>query len=123
VVVAVEDPYGLRTEAADGRPELSLGLFVEVELYGATLPAVFPVPRGALRGGDEVWLVDDDARLQIRPVEVARRERETVLVAAGLQRGERLVLTPLSGAAAGMELRPVEVMSAPQIGDPGEVGR
>jgi len=120
VVVAVDDPYGLHGAHADGRPELALGLFVEVELHGATLPGVFSIPRSALRPGETVWLVDDAGQLQIRPVEVARREREQVCISQGLTAGDRVVLTALSGAANGMALRPVEVAHPPAITGAGE---
>jgi RND family efflux transporter MFP subunit len=122
VVVAVDDPYGLHDADPDGRPELALGLFVEVEFHGATLPGVFPIPRSALRPGQTVWLVDDSQLLQIRPVEVARRERDEVCIAQGLTAGDRVVLTALSGAANGMALRPVEVEPPPRITGTGEAG-
>jgi RND family efflux transporter MFP subunit len=122
VVVAVDDPYGLHEAHHDGRPELALGLFVEVELHGATLPGVFPIPRSALRAGETVWLVGDAGQLQIRPVEVARRERDEVCISHGLAAGDRLVLTALSGAANGMALRPVDVGPPPAIPGTGEAG-
>jgi RND family efflux transporter MFP subunit len=121
VVAAVDDPYGLHGAGSDGRPELALGLFVAVELHGATLPGVFPIPRSALRPGETVWLVDDAGQLQIRPVEVARREREQVCISQGLTAGDRVVLTALSGAANGMALRPVEVEPPPAITGTDEV--
>jgi RND family efflux transporter MFP subunit len=115
VVVAVDDPFGLHGTHTDSRPDLALGLFVEVELHGATLPGVFPIPRSALRPGETVWLVDDAGQLLIRPVTVARREREEVCISRGLAAGDRVVLTALSGAANGMALRPVEVDPPPRI--------
>jgi RND family efflux transporter MFP subunit len=122
VVVAVDDPYGLHGAHRDGRPELALGLFVEVELHGAPLPGVFPIPRSALRAGETVWLVDGAGQLQIRPVEVARRERDEVCISRGLAAGDRVVLTALSGAANGMALRPVEEEPPPAITGTGEAG-
>jgi hypothetical protein len=120
VVVAVEDPYGLESTDAGGRPELAMGLFVNVELHGDILSQVFPIPRSAVREGHDVWLVDDDNLLEIRPVEVARRERQIVCISQGLETGDRVVLTSLSGAAPGMRLRPVE--PEPQITGTEEVG-
>jgi len=120
VVVAVDDPYGLRGRA--DRPALALGLFVEAELRGDMLAQVFAIPRSALRDNHTVWLADDGGHLAIRPVEVARRERDQVLVAGGLTAGDRVVLTALSGAANGMALRLVEVESPPAITGTGEAG-
>jgi len=120
VVVAVDDPYGLRGNT--DRPALALGLFVEANLRGDMLAQVFAIPRSALRDNHTVWLADDGGHLAIRPVEVARRERDQVLVAGGLTAGDRVVLTALSGAANGMALRLVEVESPPAITGTGEAG-
>ncbi len=108
IVVSVDDPYGLRDRRESGGPDLELGMFVDVTLYGETLTGVFPVPARALRENSTVWVVGGDEQLHIRPVTVVRRERETVLVSEGLSEGERIVLTTISGAAEGMKLRPRE---------------
>ena len=104
VVVRVKDPYGLGAGAkADAR--LAQGAFVEVELTGKTLAKVFIIPRSALRDGNTVWMMDADLRLAIRDVTPLRAERDTVIIGEGLERGDRVVLTTLSGAVEGMKLR------------------
>ncbi len=107
VVVEVADPYG-RNGNDNAKPELAVGSFVEVSLEGAVLSDVVVVPREALRDGDTVWLMTDESTLRIVPVEVARRERDALLVSSGLAGGERVVLTTISGAADGMLLRTAE---------------
>lgn len=107
VVVAVEDPYALEAPSAGGRPALEVGMFVEVALHGQTLPAVFAVPRKALREAGRVWVADGQDLLRIVPVTIARQEQNAILVDGGLQEGDRLVLTHLAGAADGMKLRPL----------------
>jgi len=102
VVVGIDDPYGLSTPAAI---ELLPGLFAKIEIAGRQLRQIFILPRRALREGDTVWLADADLRLVVRPVTVARREREVVLIEQGLTPGELVVLTDLVGAAPGMRLR------------------
>lgn len=106
VAVEVEDPYGLRAPAQK-RPDLAIGMFVEALLRGETLPAVFPLPRKALRDNHTVWTADADNLLRILPVEVVRQEKDEVLVAGGLPEDARVVLTYLTGAAEGMKLRPL----------------
>ncbi len=106
IVVLISDPYGLKT----GRPaaeQLAIGSFVTVSLDGRELPDIAVIPRSALRDGEMVWLVDEKNRLRFQPVEIAHREGEQLLISAGLRTGDRLVLTNLSGAAAGMRLRPL----------------
>ncbi|MCJ7830715.1 MAG: efflux RND transporter periplasmic adaptor subunit, partial [Desulfobacterales bacterium] len=106
LVVSVPDPYGLqqRARAAAGL-DLTEGLFVKVSLAGATLTKVFRVPVGALRDDDTLWVMNPDSLLEIRRIQVLRRERDVVLVRGDLQDGERLIRTRLSGAAPGMKLR------------------
>lgn len=106
VVVTVPEP--LAGDVRDGSllHKLLPGMFVEVSLHGAEIADVIAVPRGAMHDHDTVWIADRDSRLQIRTVDIVRRERDEVLVRGGLQAGETIVLTSLSGAADGMLLRP-----------------
>ena len=103
VIVAIDDPLD---EGSQGSVALAPGMFVNVLLHGKPLEQVVALPRSTLRDSDTLWLVDDDNRLQIRPVDIARREREVVVIGAGLRDGERVVVTGLTGAANGMLLRP-----------------
>lgn len=105
VVVAVDDPYGLASKGSQ-QPDLEIGMFVEVVLNGRTLPQVVALPRLALREGGMVWTVDDEERLHLQPVTVARQEGELALISEGLASGDRVVLTRVSGAAEGLKLRP-----------------
>jgi RND family efflux transporter MFP subunit len=107
VAVVVEDPYGLKNKTRNSL-DLEIGMFVEVEIEGPMLTNVVPVPRDALRNNSTVWVADKENRLRIRSVEVAWSERERVLIRSGLQEGERVILTTLSGAADGALLRPFE---------------
>jgi RND family efflux transporter MFP subunit len=106
VVVTVAEPFSANEKEPNPLNNLVPGMFVEVFIHGAELADVVAVPRGALRDNNTIWLVDNDNRLQIREVEVLRRERDEVLVSTGLAAGERMVLSNLSGAAEGMLLRP-----------------
>ena len=103
VIVAIDKP--LDGDSASDIP-LAPGMFVDVLLHGKPLEQVIALPRSTLRDSDTVWLVDDENRLQIRSVVIARREREVVLISAGLNDGERVIVTGLAGAANGMLLRP-----------------
>nr|VFK56564.1 MAG: RND family efflux transporter, MFP subunit [Candidatus Kentron sp. TUN]VFK61669.1 MAG: RND family efflux transporter, MFP subunit [Candidatus Kentron sp. TUN]VFK70376.1 MAG: RND family efflux transporter, MFP subunit [Candidatus Kentron sp. TUN] len=91
VVAQIDNPYARQ----GNRPPLKVGRFVKAEIQGRTLREVFVVPSVAVRIGDEVWLVDEDKRLERRSVEVLWREREHVVVGKGLRNGESLVVTAL----------------------------
>ncbi len=108
IVVVVDDPYGLKKPTSGNNLDLELGMFVEVEIEGPVLSDVVPVPRVALRENSTIWLADEENRLRIRSVEVVWSDRNRVFLRSGLRKGERVILTNLSGAAEGALLRPFE---------------
>ncbi len=107
VVIRVNDPYGVDGAGGPGGPSLATGRFVEAFLEGKMLAGVITVPRTALHDNSTAWIMDEEDRLRIRPVTVIRYEQGDALVVEGLEDGDRIVLTSLSGAADGMKLRVV----------------
>lgn len=101
LIARVDDPY----RASGDRPPLSVGLFVDAEVVGRSVEAVFQVPRGALVGADRVWLVED-GRLVLRHVGILRADPEVVIVSDGLSAGDRISLTILESAVDGMRVTP-----------------
>ncbi|KAB7627657.1 efflux RND transporter periplasmic adaptor subunit [Alkalilimnicola sp. S0819] len=102
LLVEVSDPLASQTTDA---PPLLLGSFLEARISGRRLDDAIAVDPAWLRGGDRVWVMGPDDRLDMRPVEVLHRGRERVLLRGELRPGERIVTTPISGAAQGMPLR------------------
>ena len=107
VVARVRDPYDLQ---GSGRSVLPVGLFVEAEIEGRELSGVHAVPRAAVRGRDVVLVVDPEDHLRFRPVEIARRLEEEVLVTRGLEPGDRVVVSALDAPVDGMAVRTREVV-------------
>ena len=105
VIIEVDAPYaGMRPGE---RPPLVKGLFVEVTLLGKPLSNSIVVPRSALHQG-HIYIADADNRLVIRPVTVALLQPTFAVIAAGLEAGERVVLSDLVPAIEGMLLQPQE---------------
>lgn len=102
-VARVADPYGAAAAAAGGVP-LAVGMFVEAEILGRTTNQVLRVPRGSLRGG-ALMVVDASGTLRLRPVEVVRMERDFAVVPAGLEAGDRVVVSPMETPVDGMRVR------------------
>lgn len=115
VVIRVEDPYGLRagsvvkSGSGIGRPSLTLGSFVNVEIEGGSMRNVIVISRSALRDSNTVWTVLDGNSLKIVNVVPLRVEATTVVLKSGLADGDVVVTTELSGAANGMALRTLGV--------------
>jgi hypothetical protein len=104
VLVSVKDPLGLAA-GDDTRPPLLIGAFVHVSIEGRTLEGVFSLPRSAVREGSRAWVMTEDDTLDIRDVEIAWRDRDRALVAAGLHAGDRLVVGNIATPVQGMRLR------------------
>lgn len=106
VIVRVEDPYGAAAE--DGGAPLAVGLFVDATIAGRSLADAVVLPRAVLRRGDRVFVVDKDDRLAEREVKIARKLLDEVILEGGLEPGDRVLLSTVEGATAGMKVRVVE---------------
>ncbi len=106
IVVGVDNPY--RKSETVNEPDLETGMFVDIQLKGKRLNEVISIPRKALRNNQQVWVIDGENRLRIKKVEIARREKEKLLISKGLSAGEQVITTSLSAAADGMLLRPLK---------------
>jgi RND family efflux transporter MFP subunit len=115
-IIEVEDPYGEAAEAA-GAP-LAVGLFVTARIDGRELDNAIVLPRSALRGADQVFVAQLDGTLSIHPVTVIDTSAERVVVTAGLEPGDRVVTSPLRGAANGMLVRALDANGDPLDPEP-----
>jgi len=113
-----------KVEAAEREKFLSPGLFVKASIVGRTLENVVELPRKALYGKDLVYVIDSGDQLSFRTVEVARTERDRVLVRSGLEAGERVCIDNLAAAINEMKVdvlgdEPAREESADATIDPG----
>lgn len=100
VVVQVANPF----ELSNHRPPLVPGMFVEVEIMGKPLEGIIPVPRYAVRNGDEVWVCRND-RLRIQKVDIARKDKNYAYVHTGLSDGDVIIISSLDAVTDGMKIR------------------
>ncbi len=102
-VVEVERPFAPAPDT--DRPPLAIGLFVQAEIAGRQIDDVASLPRSALRNDDTVLVVDEGDRIQPRPVKVLKSSPRQAWL-QGLQSGERVVVSSLPLAIAGMRVTP-----------------
>jgi RND family efflux transporter MFP subunit len=105
-VARVSDPYG--RSAHRERPPLAVGMFVNAEITGRRLEDVVVLPRSALRGRDQVVVVDAQERLRLRSVHILRKERERLVIDGGLAPGDRVCVTPMNTVNEGSAVKVVE---------------
>ena len=106
VVARVEDPY--RSNEANDRPPLAVGLFVEAEIVGPEASDVIVVPRYAMRGDSQILIVNARNELHSKPVQVLRIDRDDVLVQGPLEEGERICVSPIQVVVEGMIVNAIE---------------
>lgn len=102
VVVTVDEPW--RNARPGVRPPLTRGMFVEVVLTGRAHENRVVIPRHALHQGPTVHVANGEDRLEIRPVEVAWRQGDIAVLAAGVAPGERVVVSDVIPAIEGLKL-------------------
>jgi RND family efflux transporter MFP subunit len=101
VIARVDDPFG-----GQGPAPLTVGMFVEAEIIGRHRAGIIRLPRSALRPDSQVFVVDAGDRLQARPVElIGSPDYDEILVAHGLEGGERVALSLGPGFVQGTAVR------------------
>ena len=85
----------------------AVGLFVNADIEGLLVDDIVVLPRHALRNGNRVLVVGDDNRLEFRDIEPLRLYQDDVLVQAGLERGERVCVSPMQTPIDGMLVNPI----------------
>ena len=104
IVARVERPYD---QAESGRkPPLIGDLFVQVELLGQNEQKFTVIPSSALHEG-RVYVMNDEKRLQFRPVKIAFHQDGYVVINKGLKPKEKIVTSDLVPAIEGMLLTPM----------------
>ncbi len=103
VLVNVPDPLA-REEQHEGKPELMIGAFVEVELLGKEIHDAVRISRDYIRSNQTVWVMEDE-KLSVRDVKIILTDRDYAYIREGLRGGEKVVTTNLSTVSEGAPLR------------------
>jgi multidrug efflux pump subunit AcrA (membrane-fusion protein) len=106
-IAEVVDPYGLGS-SENGYP-MAPGLFVDAEIAGKVYQEVIVLPRDGLRPDNEVYVVNDKGKTDIRKVDVLDSDSERALLLSGIEAGELVVLSPMEKSRVSMTLRALDV--------------
>ena len=107
VVAQITDPYGL---ANDTVAPLRSGMFVQASIEGRSQEGVVVLPRHALRGRNQVWILSEN-KLTTRTVKVAFADAKQVIVTGGIQPGEQVIVSLLAAVVDGMGVKVREAES------------
>lgn len=106
-VAQIRDPYQLHGDGTS----LPIGTFVAAKISGSTVLDVIRIPRTALRGADQVLIVDDENKIEIRKVNVVRSDDKYAYVNYGLSAGERITTTSIEAPTNGMSVRTAKAVA------------
>lgn len=104
VVLEVDEPY--RSASPPHRPVLQPDMYVQVRLSAQLPEPQWVIPATAVHQG-EVYLLDEQQRLQRRAVEVAFEQHDMAVISKGFSGGETLIIDDLSPAINGMLVKPL----------------
>ena len=103
LTLVVEIPEPMQMWKPGEHPPLIVGMFVQVEIEGVTMPDVYVIPHTALHARDQVYLLDN-GKLRIQKVEVIRKSRDGVIIKNGVDENAHLILSAIPEPVAGMKL-------------------
>ncbi len=111
--VEVENPFSAKLAAP-----LAPGLFPTATLRAVKSQTLIAAPRGALKKGEQVFIVKPDNTIEIRAVTPVQSTPDTVYFRTGLAAGEHVVVSALPAARDGLKITPLtaagEVLAAGQ---------
>ncbi|PHS12493.1 MAG: efflux transporter periplasmic adaptor subunit [Kangiella sp.] len=110
VVAQLNDPYGLLQvkEGDDSSLKaepIQMGTFVKAKIFGIESENIVTIPRKAIRGANEIYLIGDDKKLNITKIDILRSDANNVYISSGVDDGTQVIITKLATAVNGMAVR------------------
>jgi len=102
--------FAARFSILDADDAMSLGMSATLTIASRDTAPLARVPLSALYNqghGTSLWKVEDDGRLILTPVNVARFEANTALVTGGIAQGETIIVLGVQKLDAGQKVRAV----------------
>ena len=87
----------------------SPGVFLNATVKGGVLPGVIAVPRSAVRGQNQILVLNGENKLEQRELMVVRQNASHVLATQGVADGEKVILTKVDMPVLGMTLEPAKI--------------
>jgi len=103
-VARIEDPYRMVSDSPAGEA-LPMGTFVAADIEGTRVQNTVRVPRSALRANNQLMVIDEKNKLEMRRVEILRADAKWAYIDHGVVAGERICLTTIESPLSGMVVR------------------
>jgi len=112
-IAEVADPYG--AGVSNNNTPLAPGLFVDAQLEGKKFDNAIVLPRDGLRPENEVYVVDDKGKVDVRKAEVLDTDANRAVLKSGVAPGELVVLSPLSKNRISITLKALDVNNPEKV--------
>ncbi len=100
--------------SAEQQLRLLPGSLVNIAISSRLIANVIAIPDYTLHANNVVWLLNDENRLQITPVEVLYRTHDTVYLRSGLKASDKLITSHIAALTDSMRLHDLDAAdSAP----------
>jgi len=106
VVIAINDPLALLPENK-AKPKVMINNLLDVTIQGRSLNNVSMLSDELIRNGNQVWLMGQDNKLEMRRVNPIFRNSTFAYIGDELKVGERIVSSYLGTPVTGMLLKSV----------------
>lgn len=87
---------------------LALGLYVNAKIEGREINNAVVISRDALRAGNQVYVINDEGRLEMRKVIVTHSSATEAIIASGLEHSERVIISSIRNPIQRMALEALE---------------
>lgn len=100
-IIEIEDPYSLNNNQAP----LLMGSFVEASIQGKSFDNIIVLPRHIIKSGNQIWVIDENNRLQTKTIKTLNIGSEYAYVTAGINKGEYICLNTITGELPGTKAK------------------
>ncbi len=101
-IVRVTDPYQLKSKSS--KPALRIGSYVSILIPGRDIDGLYVLPPAVLRGGNRVYVVDENNTLRSKVVTLQSNYDGLTVVSSGLAGKVRLVSGRVGEAMEGRQV-------------------
>ncbi len=106
-IAEVFDPYG--AGASEDNVPLAPGLFVDAAIKGKMFKDMVVMPRDGLRPDNEVYIIDDKGKAEIRKVNVLDTDSSRAVIISGVAPQELVLLSPMERSRVEMTLKVLDI--------------
>ena len=102
-IARISDPYGISNGGE--RPPLAIGSFVTARIRSKPYRDIIPIPLQAVRGMDQVQIMDNEGRLRLRQADILRWDKQFIYIRDPDFENRHAVTTSIEDPVDGMKIR------------------